>query len=71
MDQPLYHTPVFPPPNTHTVYSVELTTLVKMHGTKVPVVVKDCIEDIEKRGKRIECLFLCLKCCSHRSVCLY
>jgi len=36
------------------VYSVELTTLVKMHGTKVPVVVKDCIEDIEKRGLDVE-----------------
>ena len=32
------------------VYSVELTTLVKMHGTKVPVVVSNCIEEVEKRG---------------------
>ena len=36
---------------THTVYGVELTTLVKLHGTKVPVVVKDCIEEIESRGE--------------------
>jgi hypothetical protein len=32
------------------VYCVELTTLVKMHGTKVPVVVSSCIEEVEKRG---------------------
>ena len=37
--------------HSHTVYGVELTTLVKLHGTKVPVVVKDCIEEIETRGK--------------------
>ena len=37
--------------HTHTVYGVELTTLVKLHGTKVPVVVKDCIEEIESRGE--------------------
>jgi hypothetical protein len=33
------------------VYGVELTTLVKMHGTKVPVVVKDSIEELERRGE--------------------
>jgi hypothetical protein len=33
------------------VYSVELTTLVKMHSTKVPVVVSNCIEEVEKRGR--------------------
>ena len=37
--------------HSHTVYGVELTTLVKLHGTKVPVVVKDCIEEIETRGE--------------------
>ena len=33
------------------VFCVELTTLVKMHGTKVPVVVSSCIEEMEKRGR--------------------
>ena len=33
------------------VFCVELTTLVKMHGTKVPVVVSSCIEEVEKRGR--------------------
>ncbi len=33
------------------MYGVELTTLVKMHSTKVPVVVKECIEEIERRGE--------------------
>ena len=32
------------------VYCVELTALVKMHGTKVPVVVSNCIEELERRG---------------------
>ena len=35
------------------VFSVELTTLVKMHGTKVPVVVSSCIEEVEKRGRQL------------------
>ena len=35
------------------VFGVELTTFVKMEGTKVPSVIKDCIEEIEKRGKLI------------------
>ncbi len=38
-------------PHPHVVFGVELTTLVKMQSTKVPVVIKDCIEEIEKRGK--------------------
>ena len=38
--------------HTHTVYGVELTTLVKMHGTKVPVIVKDSIEEVERRGEK-------------------
>ena len=33
------------------VYGVELTTLVKMDGTKVPVVISSCIEEVEKRGR--------------------
>ena len=47
------HTPSHTPPHTHThtVFGVELTTLVKMQSTKVPVVIKDCIEEIEKRGE--------------------
>ena len=40
------------PPHPHIVFGVELTTLVKMQSTKVPVVIKDCIEEIEKRGKK-------------------
>lgn len=31
-------------------YGVDLTTLVKMHSTKIPIVVRDCIEELEKRG---------------------
>ncbi len=44
--------PLTPHTHTHTVFGVELTTLVKMQSTKVPVVIKDCIEEIEKRGER-------------------
>ena len=33
------------------VYGVELTTLVKMDRTKVPVVISSCIEEVEKRGR--------------------
>ena len=33
------------------VYGVDLTTIVKMCSTKVPIVVKDCIEELEKRGQ--------------------
>ena len=32
------------------VYGVELTTLVKMEGTKIPGVIKDCIQEVENRG---------------------
>jgi hypothetical protein len=32
------------------VYGVDLTTLVKMCSTKIPIVVKECIEEIERRG---------------------
>jgi len=32
------------------VFGVELTTLVKMQNTKVPIVIKDCIQEIERRG---------------------
>ena len=33
---------------------MELTTLVKMHGTKVPVVISSCIEEVEKRGRLLD-----------------
>ena len=33
------------------VYGVELTTLVKMEGHKVPAVIRDCIEEVESRGE--------------------
>lgn len=46
------------------VFGVELTTLVKMHGTKVPVVVSSCIEEVEKRG---ECSTESVVCCFRMS----
>lgn len=42
------HTHTYTP--THTVYGVELTTLVKMQNSKVQVV-EECIDEIERRGK--------------------
>ena len=33
------------------MYGVDLTTLVKTHGTKLPAIVKDSIEELESRGK--------------------
>jgi len=38
------------------VYGVELTTLVKMEGHKVPSVIKDCIEEVENRGQLVVCV---------------
>lgn len=32
------------------VFGVELTTLVKMEGTKIPGVIKDSIAEVEARG---------------------
>ena len=34
------------------VYSCDLTTLVKAHNTKRPMVVDMCIQEIEARGKK-------------------
>lgn len=34
------------------VYSCDLTTLVKAHNTKRPMVVDMCIQEIEARGER-------------------
>lgn len=34
------------------VYSCELTTLVKAHNTKRPMVVDMCIQEIESRGEQ-------------------
>ncbi|XP_071800888.1 beta-chimaerin-like isoform X2 [Asterias amurensis] len=39
------------------VYGVDLTTLVKAHGTTRPVVVDKCIEELELRGLGIEGLY--------------
>lgn len=44
------------------VYSCDLTTLVKAHNTKRPMVVDMCIQEIEARGERI----LALRCDSRR-----
>ena len=49
------------------MYGVELTTLVKLHGTKVPVVVKDCIEEIESRGEESE-QWVLVGACYHDSL---
>lgn len=35
------------------VYSCDLTTLVKAHNTKRPMVVDMCIQEIEARGERV------------------
>ena len=32
-------------------YGVDLTTLLKTHGTKVPFVIKECVDELERRGK--------------------
>nr|CAB3262974.1 uncharacterized protein LOC100186049 [Phallusia mammillata] len=39
------------------VYGVDLTTLVKLHGTQRPVVVDMCIAEIEKRGMTSEGIY--------------
>ena len=44
------------------VYGVELTTIVKMHATKIPVVVKTCSEEIERRGEHL-CIVVCVCVC--------
>ncbi len=31
-------------------YGVDLTTLLKVHDTKVPLIVKECVQELEKRG---------------------
>lgn len=43
------------------VYSCDLTTLVKAHNTKRPMVVDMCIQEIEARGERErECVYFCV-----------
>ncbi len=40
------------------VYSCDLTTLVKAHNTKRPMVVDMCIQELEARGEREkECVY--------------
>lgn len=39
------------------VYGVDLTTVVKMYGTKIPLIVKECIEEIEKRGVDLDGIY--------------
>lgn len=47
------------------VYSCDLTTLVKAHNTKRPMVVDMCIQEIEARGERdSKCVFIYV-CVSH------
>ena len=66
MSPPLLpHTHTLTHSHTHTVYGVELTTLVKLHGTKVPVVVKDCIEEIETRGEGNNKHWILVHTCNH------
>lgn len=33
-----------------TVFGIDLTALVKLHGTERPIVVDKCISEIERRG---------------------
>lgn len=40
------------------VYSCDLTTLVKAHNTKRPMVVDMCIQELEARGKKEVCVCL-------------
>lgn len=40
------------------VYSCDLTTLVKAHNTKRPMVVDMCIQELEARGKQTVCVWL-------------
>lgn len=39
------------------VFGVDLTTLVKAHGTSIPFLVEKCITEIEKSGLDIEGLY--------------
>lgn len=39
------------------VFGVDLTTLVKLHGTQRPLVVDLCVEEIERRGMAVEGLY--------------
>ena len=41
-------------PSLIIVYGVDLTTLLKVYSTKIPIVVKHCIEELERRGKERE-----------------
>lgn len=42
------------------VYSCDLTTLVKAHNTKRPMVVDMCIQELEARGKKNVCVYVCV-----------
>lgn len=42
------------------VYSCDLTTLVKAHNTKRPMVVDMCIQELEARGKKKACVYVCV-----------
>lgn len=32
------------------MFGVDLTTLVKAHNTKLPIIVEECVKEVEKRG---------------------
>lgn len=49
------------------VYSCDLTTLVKAHNTKRPMVVDMCIQELEARGER-EIRIVCVCVCVSHSV---
>nr|XP_039266547.1 uncharacterized protein LOC120341990 [Styela clava] len=40
-----------------TVFGIDLTALVKLHGTEIPIVIDKCIEEIEKRGMDSEGIY--------------
>lgn len=48
------------------VYSCDLTTLVKAHNTKRPMVVDMCIQELEARGER-EIRIVCVRVCESLS----
>ena len=51
---------------------MDLTTLVKAHNTKVPKIVDQCVNEVEKRGNLFLRLFPILyKYCIHSSLILY
>lgn len=42
------------------VYSCDLTTLVKAHNTKRPMVVDMCIQELEARGQKNVSVYVCV-----------